>query len=214
MKKTWLVCYLLVAGMATGIVTRVEAHSIEEWESGRWVYRGEVFGGVGWGGFWHGDSPLGSGLEVGGGIGLRPFRGNLRGLGFEVQVKQLRHDVQHSSTHSTSGKASTVLGNALYHFGNSRFQPYVVGGIGVLKADYTRRGYSEWYNLPEWEYHEEYWTERVNESKVAINVGVGLKAAISPNLSIRPELSLIDTTPGSGYNWASLRLSLSVGYHW
>ncbi len=130
-------------------------------------------------------------------------------------MNQLRHDAQHSATHSTDGKALTLIGNALYHFGDSTIQPYVVGGVGVLKADYTRKGVSEWYDGgPGGEYHEEYWTDRVNASKMAINLGVGLKAVIRNNFSIRPELTLIDTTPGSGYNWASLRLSIGVGYHW
>jgi hypothetical protein len=175
---------------------------------------GEIFGCVGWAGFWHGDHSLGSGMELGGGVGIRPFQGKLRGLGFEAQTKQLHHDIQHSTTHSTDGKVMTLIGNTLYHFGDSKLQPYVVGGIGVLKADYTRRGYSEWYDLPEWEYHEEYWTHRVVSSKMAINLGVGFKAAITPSLSVRPELTLIDTTAGAGHNWASLRMSLAVGYHW
>ena len=214
MKKAWLLLLVLAAGGATGLGEDACAKSGEPWETRKWVYRGEIFGGIGWGGLWLGHDSLGSGMELGGGIGVRPFQGKLRGLGFEVQLKQLQHDIEHSATHSTEGKVLTLIGNALYHFSDSTFQPYVVGGIGVLKADYTRKGYSEWYDLPEWEYHEEYWTRRTKASKMAINLGVGFKAALKPNLSIRSELTLIDTTPGAGYNWASLRVSLFVGYHW
>ncbi len=204
MKPTWLLIMFLLAGTVTGFGEDAGNTPKQPIERKRWIYRGEVFGSIGWGGFWHGDDSLGSGIELGGGVGSRPFQGKLRGLGFEVQVKQLHHDIQHSATHSTNGKALTLIGNVLYHFSDSTVQPYVLGGIGVLKADY----------VPSWEYHEGYWRLRVNASKMAINLGVGLKAAIRNNFSIRPELTLIDTTPGSGYNWASLRLSIGVGYHW
>jgi len=215
MKPTWLLIMFLLPGTLTGFGKDTCDTPKQTDEKKRWIYQGEVFGTVGWGRFWHGDDSLGSGIELGVGAGFRPFQGKLRGLGFEVRVNQLHHDVQTSATHSTDGKALALLGNALYHFGTSKIQPYVMGGIGILKADYTRTGYSDWYDGgPDGEHHEEYWTERVNASKMAINLGVGLKAAIRPNLSIRPELTLIDTTPGSGYNWGSLRVSLGVGYHW
>jgi hypothetical protein len=213
--KTTCLLTIVLSITVTGFSKEAVGTPKQPDESKIWIYRGEVFGTVGWGQFWHGDDSLGSGIEISGGVGFRPFQGKLRGLGFEVRVNQLQFDIQQSATHSTDGKALTLLGNALYHFSDSKIQPYVMGGIGILKADYTQQGYSEWYDGgPGGEYHEEYWTERVNASKMAINLGVGLKAAIRSNLSIRPELTLIDTTPGSGYNWGSLRLSIGVGYHW
>ena len=215
MKTISLLILLLLACAANGFGEGVGGMPKQSVEGNRWTYRGEVFGTAGYGSFSHGDDPLGRGIEFGAGAGFRPFQGKLRGLGFEVRMSQLQHNIQHSATHSTDGKALTLLGNVLYHFGDSRIQPYAMGGIGILKADYTRQGYSEWYDGgPDGEYHEEYWTRRVNESKMAINLGVGIKAAITKNLSIRPELTVIDTTPGSGYNWGVLRVSLGIGYHW
>jgi opacity protein-like surface antigen len=212
MKTTWALFWFLIAGIGTGLGdSQLQEESSEV---RRWAYRVEALCRFGWGGFWHGDDSLGNGLELGGAVGIRPFQGKLRGLGFEAQISQLQHDTQHSPTHSTNGRVLTFTGNVLYHFSDSTVQPYVVGGVGILKADYTRKGYSEWYELPEWEYHEEYWTDRIDASKMAINLGVGLKAALTPNLSIRPELQILDTTPGSGYNWRSVRLSIGVGYHW
>lgn len=67
MKRISLLCYLLVAGMATGLGASARDDSSEEGEHGKWFYGGEIFGGIGWGGFWHGDSTFGSGIEVGGG---------------------------------------------------------------------------------------------------------------------------------------------------
>ena len=215
MKAILLLVLVLLACTVNGFGSDAGDMPEQSDEARKWSYRGEVFGTVGYGSFSHGDDPLGRGMELSAGAGFRPFQGKLRGLGFEVRLRRLQHDIQHSATHSTDGKALTFLGNVLYHFGDSRIQPYVMGGIGILKADYTRHGYSERYDGgPDGEYHEEYWTNRVKASKMAINLGVGTKAAITDNLSIRPELNLIDTTPGSGYNWGYLSLSLGVGYHW
>jgi hypothetical protein len=88
-----------------------------------------------------------------------------------------------------------------------------MGGIGLLKADYTRTGFSEWYD-ENWDYHEEFWTHPVNASKMAVSLGFGLKIRLKSKFSIRPELQLIDTTPGSGYNWGLIRVSIGMGYHW
>lgn len=214
MKKAWLLLLFLWATDPGAFAESSPGPPNQPERKGRWTYQGELFGSIGWGRFYHGDDLLGSGLEFGGGIGFRPFRGVLRGLGFEVHVKQLQHEIQQSPNHSTDGKALTLLGQVLYHFSDSTVQPYVIGGIGLLKANYTQTGYSEWYDLPGWDYHEEHWTETVDASKMAITFGAGIKAAVNPKLSLRPEISLIDTTPGSGYNWGSFRVSLGVGYHW
>ena len=185
----------------------------------KWNYQGEVFASIGWGRLWHGDDSLGGGLDLGGGFGLRPFSGRLQGLGFELQFSRLHHEAQHTATHSTSGNALTVTGNILYHFGSSRVQPYVAGGIGALRADHVREGYSEWYtgdpdDPDSWTYHVEYWSYRVKGTKMAIKIGGGLKAAITPRMSIRPELCILDTTIGRGYNWSSLKLFVALSYHW
>jgi hypothetical protein len=215
MKTISLLILFLLACTVNGLGEDVGGLPEQSADGRKWIYRGEVYGSVGWGAFWHGDDSLGRGIDLGVGVGFRPFQGKLRGLGFEFRVNQLQHDIQYSATHSADGKALTLLGNALYHFGDSKIQPYVMGGIGILKADYTWQGYSERYDGgPDGEYHEEYWTERTNASKMAINFGLGLKAVLTKNLSIRPEFTVTDTTPGSGYNWGVLRVSLGVGYHW
>jgi len=170
--------------------------------SKEWKYKGEVFGSVGLGRFYHGDHHLGSGLEYGGGLGIRPFSRGLRGLGFEILFNGLNFRRAWGGGYSYDGKMQTVGGDALYHFGRSRTQLYLVGGVGLLNADYT-------YVAP----NDPNYVEKSKGSKMAINFGAGIKARIALRLSVRPELRLIDTTIGKGYNWSYIRFSVALGYH-
>jgi len=177
-------------------------------EQKTWNYRGEVLGQVGWGRFYHGDGLVGSGTEWGGGFGVKPFSGRLRRLGFEVQANRLDIAYERGSN-VNDGQATAVVGNVLYHFSDSSLQPYVAGGLGVLKADYSQRirggavlGSTEDY------------VDTVKADHMLLNIGAGIKARLVRGLAIRPEVRFYDTTIGSGYNWASIRFSVGVGYYW
>ncbi len=177
-------------------------------EPNKWNYRGEVLGQVGWGRFYHGDHQIGSGTEWGGGLGVKPFSGKLRRLGFEVQANRL--DLAYErGTNVNDGQATAVVGSVLYHFSDSAIQPYVAGGLGVLKANYTQviKGGAVLGST------EDY-VETVNAEKMLLNIGGGIKARLVRGLAIRPEIRLYDTTIGKGYNWASIRLSVGLGYYW
>ena len=50
-------------------------------------------------------------------------------------------------------------------------------------------------------------------SKMGVTLGGGVKIAINRHLSVRPELLLVDTTPGSGWTWAWFRLQIGMGVH-
>jgi hypothetical protein len=173
-----------------------------------WQYKGEVFGSAGWGRFFHGDNNLGSGLDLGGGIGIRPFSGSLRGLGFEVLLNGLNFSNAWGDGYSYDGTMRAVTGNVVYHLSRSRTQPYLVGGLGILRADYT---YINGYVGNVLDYPDYRWDYRGN--KMTINLGVGVKARVTQHLSIRPEFRMFDTTIGKGYNWLSVRLSIGLGYH-
>jgi len=54
---------------------------------------------------------------------------------------------------------------------------------------------------------------RSEGSKAGVVFGAGLKMAVHRRLSIRPELLLVDTTPGSGWNWEWVRLQIGLGVH-
>ena len=108
------------------------------------------------------------------------------------------------------------MGNVLYHFrSGTRFQPYVLAGIGHVKVDYKTQCVNCIYNVDpvtgqlvpapsEWS---------VRDSKTGLSLGGGLKISINRHLSIRPELLVVDTTPGSGWNWLWLRPQIGLGVH-
>ena len=191
-------CLVLVGARAFG----------QDQASREWKYRGEAFGSFGYGRFYNGDDHLGNGLDLGAGFGVRPFSGALGGLGFEMMYNSLSFTNEWGSDYQYKGDMRSLTGSALYHFGRSRTQFYVVGGIGALEADYTyRNGYlNSIINDPGY-------VARSNGTKLAINFGAGFKARIWSGLALRPEIRFYDTTIGTGYNWSHVRLSIGIGCH-
>ena len=74
--------FLLVGMTAFGLTAQVQA---QESRVKDWSYRAEVFGLFGNGRLYNGDNLWGSGLEYGGGIGVRPFSGWMKRIGFEFE---------------------------------------------------------------------------------------------------------------------------------
>ncbi|MBZ5582341.1 MAG: porin family protein [Acidobacteriia bacterium] len=180
-----------------------------------WMYRIEVFGEIAHGSLYNGDSSWGKGVDFGGGAGVRPFSGRLRGLGFELRAGRL-------SDESAAGPSSSrlashfIAADALYHFrGRTRVQPYVLGGLGIVNAHYTRTCSACVFNmdpvtkqLTPIPYQSD-----VQDSKAGLTIGFGLKLAVHRHVSIRPEVLFVDTTPGKGPNWGWLRVQAGVGRH-
>ncbi len=180
-----------------------------------WKYKVELFGDVAHGWFCHGDHRLGDGLDYGGGVGIRPLSGRLKGLGFEARILHLT-DSESSRAISSSLDSRLIAMNVLYHFRSGKnVQPFVLAGIGNVKAE---NNYSctecvympdpatgELVSIPQY-YHSK-------ESKTGIVLGGGIKIALHRHLSIRPEVILADTTPGSGPNWSWIRMQIGVGVH-
>ena len=192
-----------------------------------WSYRVEVFGSIDKGGLYHGSNLWGSGLEYGGGIGVRPFSGWSKRIGFEFEGAHLNKSSTRTSTavfqnQTLNGALSQKLdsrllqGTVLYHFrSGARMQPFVSAGIGSVKADYSRRCDSCVFDV-------EPGTGKLiprqlesgyEASKTGIAIGGGLKFAIHRRLWIRSQVQLLDTTAGSGINLSWLRLQLGLGVH-
>jgi opacity protein-like surface antigen len=180
-----------------------------------WKYKVELLGDVAHGWFYHGDHILGDGLDYGGGVGIRPFSGRLNGLGFEARTSHLS-DSGSSPAISSSLDSRLIAINALYHFRSGKnVQPFVLAGIGHVKKEdsysCTECVYmpdpvtGELVSIPQY-YHSK-------ESKTGIVLGGGMKIALHRHLSIRPEIILADTTPGSGPNWTWFRCQIGVGVH-
>jgi opacity protein-like surface antigen len=149
----------------------------------KWTYKGEVFGSVGGGWLYHGNNHLLTGFGAGGGVGVRPFTNALSGLGFEGRFGFLGSDTEMVSD------IWMFSGVAVYHFGKSRVQPYVLGGIGALRGETT---VTTTYGDEEGNYTQEFHQASLN--KLGLELGGGVKVALTPSFSIRPEFRVLDTT--------------------
>jgi opacity protein-like surface antigen len=179
-----------------------------------WPYRLEIFGDLGRGRFANGTRVWGKGLDYGGGAGIRPFSGVLRGLGFEFRGAKLSDEAAGVVPSTLDSRLFAV--NAVYHFrGTTRVQPYILGGLGFVTAEYfTRCDVCVFDVDPTTGALIPRSTQnRVEASKTGITLGGGVKVAVHRHLSIRPELFYADTTPGSGWNWNWFRLQIAVGLH-
>ena len=115
--------------------------------------------------------------------------------------------------YSTEGDALMAMANAVYHFGGRKVQPFVKAGAGVVRSDYTTHWVSDWFD-DQGNHFIEPSSEHVRASKFGIDLGAGIKASLSRNLSFRVEGLIADTTPGEGYNWVTLILNAGLGFHW
>jgi hypothetical protein len=106
------------------------------------------------------------------------------------------------------GATSAASFTGAWYFGTGRIQPYVVGGISLLRA---REYLSESIVRSD---HVELRETVSNETGLGPAFGVGLRASIGRGLSIRPELRLSDGTGISGSNLSQLRFSVALGYGW
>lgn len=175
----------------------------------------EVVGNVANGRLHLGDSLWGSGGDWGVGAELRPLSGWLDRLGFEIQVVRLHDTESPSSQVSQRLNATLVVADARYHFrGHARIQPYLFAGLGHVSADYT-------YSCTDCVFDRDPVTNvltsrgvqesRDKGSKNGFAFGTGLELAVRRHVSIRPELLLADTTPGSGYNWSWVQVQIGLG---
>jgi opacity protein-like surface antigen len=197
---------------------RVHSSKAQEPPAPEWQYKVEVFGNVANGRFYWGDQLWGSGVDYGVGAGVRPFSGGFHRLGFEVQAAQLKDSGSFGSTQAPYRfSATSVMVNVLYHFRNgAEFQPFVFGGLGQVRADYA-------YQCVDCVFDPDPVTGklvsrgveeiRAKGTNAGVTYGAGLKIAVHPHLSIRSELLVVNTTPGSGWNWGWVRLQTGLGAH-
>ncbi len=156
----------------------------------------EVFGSLGWAGYWGDESFRGNGLNFGGGVGYFP----LSRLGIELQVDGGKHARSFTGGVHFEGSSTYVSGSVIYRFSESRSQFYVLVGGGLLRKTETSRFPG---NPPE--------IFRSEASSFALNSGAGLKIFLSPRLSIGPEFRIV-LGGGGGVKWY-YRASVRMGYH-
>lgn len=95
-----------------------------------------------------------------------------------------------------------------WYLGNRRVQPYVFGGLSVLRSkeyDSVSIVHADHVELSEIQSHD---------TGVGLTLGAGLRASVTPRISIRPEFRLADGTARSTANLSQFRFSLGLGYAW
>ncbi len=97
---------------------------------------------------------------------------------------------------------------AAYFFGARRAQPYIVGGISMLR---TTEFQSTAIVRPD---HVEFQEHSSTDTGFGPTIGIGLRASVTRRLSVRSELRLSDGTAMSGANLSILRISAGIGYGW
>ena len=145
-------------------------------------YRAEVFGSLGVAQYVLRQSEL----NVGGGIGIRPFSVArpfaLRMLGGEFEANFTR---DHSSfSNPTAARRTYFTGNLVLHFPVGRLEPYLLVGAGASHQAKSNR---------------------------AADAGVGAKIFITQHISLRHEIRGFITKYSEG---DFVRLSVGLGYHW
>lgn len=162
----------------------------------------EVFGTAGYGTTYDDEGGVGRGLDVGAGFGVRA----IGKLGFEGSVNRIGHLREFASSPVRfEGTGVFACANALYHFSDSKAQPYVIGGIGLLHHEDRSSGLGP----PR---------PPLSASGFAYNFGAGVKVFLNKHISLRPEFRVfvgdLGKAGGTEPPFSLLRGSVGIGYHW
>ena len=162
----------------------------------------EVFGSAGYGVTYDDEGGVGGGLDIGAGFGVRATRK----LGFEGSVNRISHLREFAvSGVRFDGTSVFACANALYHFSDSKVQPYVIGGIGVLHHQDRSSGFG-------------LSGSPLSASGFAYNFGAGVKVFLSKHVSLRPEFRVFIGDLGKGGGTeppvSAARGAVGLGYHW
>ncbi|HWQ52131.1 MAG TPA: hypothetical protein VN442_00505 [Bryobacteraceae bacterium] len=162
------------------------------------------------------DNPLGSGPNLGAGIGLR----HRSGLGFAVELNRtlgLSAEIvpcgianvpcEGSAREGVTG-ATIVSVNISYEFTHARVRPYLTGGMGALWS----KGFSP--VLYASEQRAIFSEGRWNDTGLAVSFGGGLRIGLTRWLSLRPELRVYNATAFSRANLSLFRPSLALAWSW
>jgi len=106
------------------------------------------------------------------------------------------------------GAATAASFTAAYAFGTERLQPYVLGGMSILRTQEFGATYIVRTD------HVEIQENSVTDTGIGLTLGAGLRACVTRRLSIRPEFRLSDGAALSANNLSQYRFSVGIGYGW
>jgi hypothetical protein len=155
--------------------------------------RADIFGLIGLGKVYDDEGSLGSGVNLGGGIGYRLRKR----LGVEAEVNAFRSERDFGAFPPPFRFSGfQVMGNALSHFGPPRAQFYILGGLGVMGVRNRNRD--------------------VADTQFGIGFGVGMKIFASEHIYIRPDLRIFGRGGSNlvGDPITVLRVGIGAGYSW
>ena len=106
------------------------------------------------------------------------------------------------------GAAMAASFTAAWFFGGGRSQPYVFGGLSILR---TQQFTSVSIVRTD---HVEFQEISSRDTGAGLTFGIGLRAPLTRRLSIRPEFRFSDGTAMSRANLSQVRFSVGLGYGW
>jgi opacity protein-like surface antigen len=159
--------------------------------------RGELFAGAGASRVGGDEGSRGSGLYVLGGVGVHLGAR----VSVEVDVMRARHE-RDIAGGPLVGTATGMFANVVYRFSEGRTQPFVMGSAGLLRSETT-------HTFP---FNGTPTTFRSDEKDFAWGGGGGVKIALTPRVSLRPQFRLVFSEATGVMGLAAG--SIGVGYHW
>ncbi|MCI0415749.1 porin family protein [bacterium] len=157
-------------------------------------YKTEVFGLAGIAGIHDDESYLGTGINFGGGLGLRLSRR----FGFNIEGYYADSTRNFSSGVHIESNATTLAVDFHVYFPTGKVEPYVLVGTGLTRFNQTGS-----FIDPEF---------RSTDTGYTLQWGGGARIFLAPHVSIRPEFKWVSSSNISFVN--QLRGTVSVGYHW
>lgn len=186
-----------LATVCAGLLLAFGSSAASAQEDGRRV---EVFANLGFGtsDWLEGDQDaFGSGPTVGGGVGF----GLIGGLRIELQATALFGSYETASTRG-EGTGTTLSVSLAYRFPTGSLRPYLIAGIGLYTADFSRNG-----TTPGDDWQNEYSTDTT-----AINAGLGLAYAVGPRIVIRAELRLYGAAGATSGDSGPAQATIGAAY--
>ena len=218
MKQRWLDSAMAVVRMLKGgwrsvglVLTALLVLTPAEVGAQQVLNRFTVAGTVAFGSFWSDESRIGTGPILNGAVRFQPWTH----WGMELDLRRYTHKRRFESGVVFSGEGVALAATVAYYLGTSDVQPFISGGVGVLR----------WERESRFPIHQGQLSGRLSDqppivgeevfrsedTAVGLSVGGGVKVALGESWSVR---SGTHALLGAGAIISSLDVGASMGYGW